>query len=327
MAVKTMMEAIRDAIREEMRTDGKLFIIGEDVGPYGGEMGMTKGLWEEFGEERVKDAPISEATIVGLGLGAALTGCPSLPEVPFSDFLAIAMDQIVNQAGKMNYMFGGKARIPMVLRAPVGAYQRGAAQHSQSPEAWFMHTPGIKVVMPSNPADAKGLLRTAIKDQSPVLFLEHKKLYHIKGEVPDGDYSIPFGKASIVQSGSDVTVVATAYMVQFAQKAAKKLADKGISCEIIDPRTLVPLDEDGILASVRKTGRLVVVHEAPKKCGVGAEIAALVSEKAWADLKAPVARVAGEDVPIPFSPVMEDFVLPDAAKIERAVLELMERSQ
>lgn len=325
MAVKTMMEAIRDAIREEMRADEKLFIIGEDVGPYGGEMGLTKGLWEEFGDDRVKDAPISEATIVGIGLGAALTGCPSLPEVPFSDFLGVGMDQIVNQAAKMNYMFGGKAKIPMVLRAPIGAYQRGAAQHSQSPEAWFVHTPGIKVVIPSNPADAKGLIKTAIMDQSPVLFLEHKKLYHIKGEVPEDDYSIPFGKANIVQSGSDVTIVATAYMVQFAQKAAKQLANKGISCEIIDPRTLVPLDEDSILSSVRKTGRLVVVHEAPKTCGVGAEIAARVSEKAWTELKAPVVRVAGEDVPIPFSPVMEDFVLPNAVKIEQAVLRLMDK--
>lgn len=325
MAMKTMMEAIRDAIREEMRAENKLFIIGEDVGPYGGEMGMTKGLWEEFGDDRVKDAPISEATIAGIGLGAALTGCPSLPEIPFSDFLAIALDQVVNQAAKMNYMFGGKARIPMVLRAPIGAYQRGAAQHSQSPEAWFMHAPGIKVVIPSNPADAKGLIRTAIRGSSPVLFLEHKKLYHIKGEVPEGDYEIPFGQASIVQSGSDVSIVAYGYMVQFAQKAALKLADKGINCEIIDPRTLVPLDDACLVESVRRTGRLVVVHEAPKTCGVGAEIAARVTEKAWGVLKAPVVRVAGEDVPIPFSPVLEDYVLPNEDKIERAVLDLMKR--
>jgi len=325
MAMKTMMEAIRDAIREEMRFNNALFIIGEDVGPYGGEMGMTKGLWEEFGDDRVKDAPISEATIAGIGLGAALTGCPSIPEIPFSDFLAIALDQVVNQAAKMNYMFGGKAKIPMILRAPIGAYQRGAAQHSQSPEAWFMHSPGIKVVIPSNPSDAKGLIRTAFRESSPVLFLEHKKLYHIKGEVPEGNYEIPFGQASIVQSGSDVSIVAIGYMVQFAKKAAQKLADRGITCEIIDPRTLIPLDDECIAESVRRTGRLIVVHEAPKTCGVGAEIAARITEKAWGALKAPVVRVAGEDVPIPFSPVLEDFVLPNAEKIERAVLDLMER--
>lgn len=317
-----MMEAIRMAIREEMLADDKLFLIGEDVGPYGGEMGLSQGLWDEFGDDRVKDAPIAEATIVGIGIGAALTGCPAISEVPFSDFLGIAMDQICNQAAKMNYMFGGKAKLPVVIRAPVGAYQRGAAQHSQCPEAWFTHVPGLKVIMPATPEDAKGLMKSAIRDNSPVVFLEHKKLYQIKEEVPEGDYLTPIGKGRIVQEGDDITVVATGYMIQFARKAAEKLEREGITCEIIDPRTLVPLDEELILNSVRKTGRCIVVQEANRRGGYSAEIASMISEKAFECLKKPVLRVGALDVPIPFSPILEDTVLPNAEKIEKAVRQL-----
>ena len=318
----TMMEAIRASIREEMQLRKRLFMIGEDVGPYGGEMGLSQGLWAEFGDDRIKDAPISEATIVGIGIGAALTGCPAISEVPFSDFLGIAMDQICNQAAKMNYMFGGKAKIPLVVRSPIGAYLRGAAQHSQSPEAWFTHVPGLKIVMPSTPVDAKGLMTKSIRDDGPVVFLEHKRLYHIKAEVPEGSYEIPFGVGRIVREGRDITVIATGYMVQFAEKAANELSQVNISCEIIDPRTLVPLDEEMILTSVRKTHKCVVVQEANTRGGYSADIAAMVSEKAYESLNAPVLRIGSLDVPIPFSPVLEDEVLPNDKKIIDTVKKL-----
>lgn len=315
----TYMEAVREAIREEMRGNPHSFMIGEDVGPYGGEMGLSKGLWEEFGEARLRDAPISEAGIVGCALGAALTGCRAIAEIPFCDFIGVAMDQVYNQAAKMRYMFGGKAKIPLLIRTPIGGYQSAAAQHSQCLEAWFMHAPGIKVVMPSSAYEAKGLLKTAFADPNPVLFLEHKKLYQIKGEVPEEEYRIPFGRAAVAREGRDATVVATSYTVRMALEAAQALAGEGIQIEVIDPRTLVPLDEQAILASVRKTGRLIVVHEAWRRAGAGAEIAAIVAEKGFSSLKAPIARVAAEDVPIPFSPVLEQFVLPNAQKIILAV--------
>jgi pyruvate dehydrogenase E1 component beta subunit len=282
-------------------------------------MGLSKGLWEEFGEARLRDAPISEAGIVGCALGAALTGCRAIAEIPFCDFIGVAMDQVYNQAAKMRYMFGGKARIPLIIRTPIGGYQSAAAQHSQCLEAWFMHAPGIKVVMPSSAYEAKGLLKTAFADPNPVLFLEHKKLYQIKGEVPEEEYRIPFGQAAVAREGRDATVVATSYTVRLALEAAQTLAGEGIQIEVIDPRTLVPLDEQAILASVRKTGRLIVVHEAWRRAGAGAEIAAIVAEKGFSSLKAPIARVAAEDVPIPFSPVLEQFVLPNAQKIILAV--------
>jgi len=319
----TYMEAIRDAIREEMRAQPHLFLIGEDVGPYGGEMGLSKGLWEEFGDLRVRDAPISEAAIVGCALGAALTGCRAIAEIPFMDFIGVAMDQIFNQAAKVRYMFGGKAQIPFVIRTPMGGYQSAAAQHSQCLEAWFMHAPGIEVVLPSTPYDAKGLMKTALAANNPVLFIEHKKLYALKGEVPATEYAIPFGKADLKRPGRDVTVVATSYTVKMALDAARALASEGIEVEVVDPRTLVPLDEQAILDSVGRTGRLVVVHEAWRRAGAGAEIAALVAEKGFGSLKAPIQRVAAENVPIPFSPVLEKFVLPDARKIEEAVRRVM----
>ncbi|HTY46401.1 MAG TPA: alpha-ketoacid dehydrogenase subunit beta [Methanomassiliicoccales archaeon] len=315
----TYMEAIREAIREEMQRDPHLFMIGEDVGPYGGEMGLSKGLWEEFGDLRIRDAPISEAAIVGCALGAAATGCRAIAEIPFMDFIGVAMDQIYNQAAKIRYMFGGKARIPLVIRTPIGGYQSAAAQHSQCLEAWFTHTPGIKVVLPSTPYEAKGLMKTALADSNPVLFIEHKKLYQRKGEVPIGDYSIPFGKADVKRRGKHVTVVATSFTVEMALEASATLAGEGIEVEVVDPRTLVPLDEETILESVRRTGRLVVVHEAWRRGGTGAEIAALVAEKAFNALRAPILRVAAENVPIPFSPVLERFVLPDSEKIVQAV--------
>ncbi len=323
MRMITYMEAVREAIREEMRKDPHSFMIGEDVGPYGGEMGLSQGLWQEFGEQRMRDAPISEACIIGCALGAALTGCRAIAEIPFCDFLGVAMDQVYNQAAKIRYMFGGKVRIPLIIRTPIGGYQSAAAQHSQCLEAWFMHTPGIKVVMPSSAYDAKGLLKTAFSDDNPVLFIEHKKLYQVKGEVPEEEYSVPFGKAAIVRKGSDATIVATSYTVRMALEAAQALASEGIDTEVIDPRTLVPLDEQAILDSVERTGRLVVVHEAWLRAGAGAEIAALVAQKAFSSLKAPIFRVAAENVPIPFSPVLEEFVLPNAKKIAAAVRTVM----
>ncbi|MCL6614540.1 MAG: alpha-ketoacid dehydrogenase subunit beta [Firmicutes bacterium] len=319
MGVMTYMEAIRETIREEMRRDPHLFMIGEDVGPYGGEMGLSKGLWDEFGDDRVRDAPISEATIVGCALGAAVTGCRAIAEIPFCDFIGISMDQICNQAAKMRYMFGGKARIPLVIRTPIGGYQSAAAQHSQCLEAWFVHVPGLKVAMPSTPADAKGLLTAALRDNNPVIFIEHKKLYQTRGEVPEGDYVIPFGRADVKRAGRDLTIIATSYMVPMALKAAQALAGEGIEAEVIDPRTLVPLDEEALLASVRKTGRALIVYEANRRGGAGAEIAAVLSEKAHGCLKSPIRRVAAEDVPIPFSPILERFVLPNEEKISEVV--------
>jgi acetoin:2,6-dichlorophenolindophenol oxidoreductase subunit beta len=321
----TYMEAIREAIREEMDADPYSFMLGEDVGAYGGEMGLSKGLWERFGDMRMRDAPISEACIVGCALGAAMTGCRAIAEIPFCDFIGVAMDQVYNQAAKMRYMFGGEVRIPLIIRTPIGGYQSAAAQHSQCLEAWFVHTPGIKVVIPSTPADAKGLLKSAFHDDNPVLFLEHKKLYQMKGEVPDEDYRIPFGSADIKRQGTDVTVVATSYMVGMALDAAAALAKEGIDTEVLDPRTLVPLDEEAIVSSVRKTGRLVVVHEAWRRAGVGAEIASIVGERCFGSLKAPISRVAAENVPIPFSPLLEQFVLPNVEKIVRAVKETVSR--
>lgn len=319
----TYMEAIRKVISEEMAKDPTVFMIGEDVGPYGGEMGLSKGLWSKFGDDRVRDAPISEASIVGLALGASITGCRAIAEIPFGDFLGVAMDQVYNQAAKMRYMFGGNLDINLVIRAPLGGYQRGAAQHSQSLESWFMHAPGLLVAMPSNAIDAAGLLRTALKKHTTVMFFEHKKLYYTKENVPEEYFDIPFGKASIVKKGQDITIAATAYMVTLAMQAAVSLENEGISAEIIDLRTLVPLDEKSIIDSVRKTGRLVVVNEGWKRGGVASEISALISEKAFSFLKVPVARVAAENVPIPFSPVLEDYVLPNVEKIIAAVKSAM----
>lgn len=325
MKTKTMtyMEAIRETIREEMKKDKSLFMIGEDVGPYGGEMGLSQGLWTEFGDKRMRDAPISEATIIGCALGASLTGCRVIAEIPFCDFMGECMDQVYNQVAKMRYMFGGKANIPLVIRTPIGGYQGGAAQHSQCLEAWFTHTPGLKIVMPSTATDAKGLLRTALNDSNPVLFFEHKKLYHIKEEVPDDGYKIPFGKADVKRQGKDLTIIATSYMVKMSLDAAVILAQEGIEAEVVDPRTLVPLDEETLINSVKKTGKVLIVYEAWKRLGAGTEIVALLAEKAFSYLDAPILRVAAENVPIPFSPVLENFVLPNKNKIVKGAKKLL----
>ena len=318
----TYREAIIEAMREEMRRDGYLFLIGEDVGPYGGEHGLSKGLWQEFGDLRVKDAPISEAAIVGCALGAAITGCRAIAEIPFCDFIGISMDQIFNQAAKLKYMYGGRAKVSLVIRTSIGGYISAAAQHSQCLEAWFNHIPGLKIVMPSTPFDAKGLLKSAIRDNNPVMVFEHKKLFNSIGEVPEEDYTIPLGKADIKRKGKDLTIIATSYMVHLSLKAAEKLSDEGIEVEVIDPRTLVPLDEELILNSVKKTGKAIVVNESWKRNGVGAEIASIISEKAFDWLDGPVQRIAAENVPIPFSPILENFVLPSEEKIIKAVLSL-----
>ena len=298
----TYAEAIREALREEMKRDERVYIIGEDVGRFGGCFGVTKGLWEEFGGERVKDTPISETAIIGSSVGAAATGMRPVPEIMFCDFMGVAMDEITNQAAKMRYMFGGKVKLPMVVRTPVGGGLSAAAQHSQSLEAWFTHLPGLKVVMPSTPYDAKGLLKAAIRDDNPVIFLEHKMLYGVKGEVPEEEYIVPLGVADVKREGKDITIIATSMMVHKSLEAAKELEKEGISVEVIDPRTLYPLDEEKILESVKKTHRAIVVHEAVERSGFGGEIVAIIMEKAFEYLDAPVKRVCAINTPIPFSP-------------------------
>lgn len=318
----TYAEAINETLREMMRKDERIFIMGEDIGRYGGIFQVTKGLLDEFGEERIIDTPISEAGFVGAGTGAALTGMRPVVELMFIDFTTLAMDQIVNQAAKIHYMFGGKAKIPLVLRTNIGAGRGAAAQHSQSLHAWFVHAPGLKVVLPSSSYDVKGLLVTAIEDDNPVMFIEHKMLYYTEGEVPEELYSIPFGKGEVKREGKDLTIVALSSMVGKALRAAEDLVKDGIDVEVVDPRTLVPLDEAIIFDSVKKTGRLLVADEGHKRCGIGAEIAATVSEKAFDYLDAPILRVASPDVPVPFSHPLEEAYIPDEEDIKRACHEL-----
>lgn len=319
----TIRDALREALREEMQRDKNVFLLGEDIGRYwGGAFGVTKGLAEEFGDDRVRDTPISESTIIGVGVGAAITGMRPVAEIMFGDLSALAMDQICNQAAKIRYMFGAQASVPLVVRTPFGAGVNIASHHSQSLEAWFMHTPGLYVAAPATPYDAKGLLKTAIRGNNPVLFVEHKLLYPIKGMIPEEDYTLPFGVADTKREGSDVTIVATLYMVHKALAAAEQLSKEGINAEMIDPRTLTPLDKQAIVKSVRKTGRLVVVSEDCKTTGVSAEIAATVAEEALDYLDAPIKRVAEPDTPIPFSPTLEKTVIPDERSIVRAVREV-----
>ena len=321
MARKTYLQALNDAMRQEMERDPNVFILGEDVGKFGGCFGVTQGLYDQFGERRVRDTPISESAIMGAAAGAAAAGLRPIAELMFVDFIGVAMDQLFNQAAKMRFMFGGKAKVPMVLRMPQGAGVGAAAQHSQCLEAWFMHIPGIKVCIPATPADAKGLLVSAIRDDNPVVFLEHKLLYGIEGEVDDDLYEIPLGKGKVVREGSDVTIVATALMVHRALEAAEILAKDGISVEVVDPRTLVPLDKDCIHDTVRKTHALVVVHEAVKNAGAGAEIAAMVAEEAIEYLDAPIVRIGAPFCPVPFSPTLEQAYMPSVEKIVQAVRE------
>jgi 2-oxoisovalerate dehydrogenase E1 component len=319
----TYVEALNAALHAEMARDERVFLMGEDVGLIGGIFGVSRGLRERFGEGRVRDTPISEPSFVGMGVGAAVAGMRPIVEIQIWDFVAMTMDQIVNQAAKIRYMLGGRATVPLVIRGPQGGGIRLAAQHSQSLEAWFVHVPGLVVVAPSTPYDAKGLLATAIRDDNPVIFLEHKMLYPTKGPVPDGEYLIPFGKADVKRPGTDVTVVATQMMVQRALGAAQDLESDGVSVEVIDPRTLVPLDEEAILESVRKTHRLVIVHEAVKRGGWGAEVAALVSERALDELDAPIVRLGARNVPMPYNDRLEQATIPSREDIAAAVRSLL----
>jgi len=316
-------EAIREAMSEEMRRDDSIFLLGEDVGAFGGVFGVSAGMLDEFGEARVRDTPISEAAIVGAGLGAALVGMRPIVEIMFADFITVAMDQVVNQVAKARYMSGGKANVPLVIRLANGAPGSAAAQHSQSPEAWFMNVPGIKVVIPSTPYDAKGLLKTALRGEDPVMFFEHKLLYAATGDVPEEDYVVPFGQASIRRAGSDATLIAIGGMLPLALEAAQKLEQTGVSVEIIDPRTLVPLDMETLTASVKKTHRAIIVYEAHRRGGPGAEIAALLAEQAIGYLDAPILRIATKNVPFPYHPDLERFILPSVDDIVEAVMNVV----
>lgn len=320
----TYREALREALSEEMKKDKRVFLIGEDIAdPFGGTYKVTQGLTEVFGEERVRNTPISELGLLNVSVGAAMTGLRPVAELMYIDFAACGMDALVNQAAKVRYMSGGQLEVPLVVRTQGGAGRSSAAQHAQSLEAWFVHTPGLKVIMPSTPYDAKGLLKSAIRDEDPVIFIEHKLLYNTEGPVPEEEYIIPLGKADIKRAGSDVTVVATSRMVIRTLAAAEQLAQDGISVEVIDPMTLVPLDEEAILMSVKKTGRLVIVHEAVERNGFGAEIAAIVAKKAFYDLDAPINRVAAYNSPIAFAPMLEDFIIPDVPQIVAGIKEVL----
>jgi len=315
----TMAEALNEALQSEMQRDERVFVMGEDVGLIGGIFGVTRGLRERFGEDRVRDTPISEATFVGAGVGAAIAGLRPVVEIQIFDFVALTMDQLVNQAAKFRYMLGGRPTVPLVIRGPQGGGIRLAAQHSQSLEAWFVHVPGLVVVAPATPYDAKGLLVSAIRDDNPVIFLEHKALYATKGAVPEAPYAIPLGKADVKRAGTDVTLVATQAMVSRALAAAGDLEKDGVSVEVIDPRTLVPLDEATILASVARTGRLVIAHEAVKRGGWGAELAALVAERVLDVLDAPIVRVAARNVPMPYNDSLERATIPSQQDIAAAL--------
>ena len=319
MAEKTYSQAINEALEEEMLRDDKVYILGEDVGAFGGCFGVTTGLLEKFGAERVLDAPISETAIMGSAVGAAVAGLRPVPEIMFVDFVGVCLDELLNQAAKMHYMFGGKAKVPLTLRMACGAGVGAAAQHSQSLEAFMCHIPGLKVVMPATAADAKGLLKSAIRDDNPVIYLEHKALLGVTGEVPEGEYTIPLGKADIKREGKDVTILAYSMMLHKALAAAETLALEGIEAEVIDPRTLVPFDKETLYKSIEKTGRLVIVHEAVKQGGFGGEIAAMVAEECFDFLDASIKRVAAPFAPIPFASNLEAAYIPDEAKIIEAV--------
>jgi pyruvate dehydrogenase E1 component beta subunit len=311
----TLGQAIREALAEELRRDPTIFIMGEDVAEAGTPFKVLSGLVEEFGPRRIIDSPISEAGISGLGVGAAMTGMRPIIDIMFGDFIGLAMDQIVNQAAKIHYMSGGKLRVPLVIRTTLGATRRTGAQHSQSLHAWVSHIPGLKVALPSTPYDAKGLLKTAIRDDNPVVIFEDKMMYPLKGMVPDGDYTIPFGVADIKRTGEDITLVATSSMVQIALAAADQLATLGISAEVVDPRTTLPLDRETLINSAIKTSRAIVIDEGYERYGVTAELAAVIGEGAFYHLDAPVKRLGAMNVPIPFSPVLEDVTVPTAQSV------------
>jgi len=316
----TIRQALNDGLREEMLRDESVFLIGEDIGRnWGGAFQVTKGLAEEFGDQRVQDAPISENSFVGACVGAAITGLRPVAEIMFGDLISLAVDQICNQAAKMRYMFGGQTSVPIVVRTVFGEFRNMAAQHSQSLEAWFMHTPGLKIAVPAFAYDAKGLIKSAIRDADPVMFFEHKMLYDKKEEVPEEEYTVPFGKAKIRREGDDVTIWATFNMLHKALEVAEDLAKEGIDVEVIDPRTLVPLDKHTLIESVKKTGRLVLATEETKTGATTGEIAAIVQEEAFDWLDAPIMRVNAPDTPIPFSPVLEQNFIPSKKQITEAV--------
>lgn len=316
-----MNEAIRDALHEEMARDETIFVLGEDVIAHGGPYAVTRGIAERF-PDRIRQTPISEAGIVGTAVGAALCGMRPVAELMYVDFVTCAMDEVVNQMAKVRYMFGGQTDVPVVLRLPSGSARLIAAQHSQSLEAWFMHVPGLQVVVPSTPYDAKGLMKSALRGRDPVMFIEYKRIYTQEGEVPEEEYTIPFGQADIKREGKDVTIIATGPMVGKALEAADSLAQEGIEAEIVDPRTLVPLDKETIFASVEKTNRVIVTDEEVKRGGSGAEIASLIAEECFDALDAPVKRVAAANVPMPFSTELEKLVLPNPDSLIAAVREL-----
>jgi acetoin:2,6-dichlorophenolindophenol oxidoreductase subunit beta len=319
-------EAVRDAMSEAMRRDDDVFIMGEDIAEMGGSMGVTQGMLDEFGPERVRNTPISEMAIVGAGVGAAIAGMRPIVEVMYQDFLTLAMEQLVSQAAKHRYMSGGQIKVPLTIRTQGGAGWSPGAQHAQQLEAWFMHVPGLKVVFASTPEDVRGLLWSSIYEDNPVLFFEHRTLYGIKGEVPKDIEAIELGKARIHREGDDVTVVATGRLVHEALGAAKEAEEEGISVEVLDPRTLLPLDEESIVASVQKTNRCVVAHEAIVRMGFGAEIAAVVQERAFDYLDAPVERVGAKFTPLPFAPVMEEYVIPHQQDVLAAIKRTVERA-
>jgi pyruvate/2-oxoglutarate/acetoin dehydrogenase E1 component len=315
-------DALREALFEEMKRDQSVFIIGEEVGRYGGAYGVSRGLYQEFGAERVVDSPISEAGIVGLGVGAAITGLRPIVELMYVDFVGLAMDQIANQMAKFRYMTGGQLTIPMVLRTQGGTGRSAGAQHSQSLESWLVHVPGLRVVMPSNARDAKGLLKTAVRCNDPVVFIEHKALYSAKGEVPEDEYTIALGKASVLRQGGDVTILSYSAMVSVVMKAAAVLSSEGIEAEVIDLRTLSPLDTETILSSAEKTGRIAVVSEAHRTLGMGAELSALITERCFEQLKAPVLRIAASDTPVPAS-VLEKMSVPTEESVVEEIRNLV----
>ena len=318
----TYAEAVRDAMRCEMRKNPMVFLAGEDIAKMGGSFGCSAGLYDEFGPDRIVNCPISETAILGLGVGSAAAGMRPIVELMYLDFAGCAMDEIMNQAAKMRYMFGGKCRMPLVIRAAGGATVRAAAQHSQMIEAMFTHIPGLKVVCPGTPADAKGLLITAIEDDNPVMFIEHKALYSMKGEVPEGlDHPIPFGKANILRPGKDVTIIAWSLMTRVAAESAEELARQGIDAEVIDARTLVPFDKETLFASVRKTHHLVIVQEAVRTSGFASEIAALVSETCLDALDENILRITAPDCPVPYSGVLEDAYVPSSQAVVKKIME------
>ncbi|WP_053957239.1 alpha-ketoacid dehydrogenase subunit beta [Inediibacterium massiliense] len=311
----TFLEAIKTGMENEMKKNENVYILGEDVGPFGGCFGVTAGLYDKYGDKRVRDTPISEGAIVGCAVGSAATGLRPIAELMFGDFVTVAMDMIVNQAAKMRYMFGGKINLPLVIRMPIGAGVQASAQHSQSLEAWFTHVPGLKVVYPSTPEDALGLMMTSIEDDNPVIFFEHKLLYGISTEVSDDIKPIPLGVAKVQREGNDVTVIATGKMVYNALEASERLSKEGISVEVIDPRTLYPLDKKTIFASVEKTHKVLVITEEHKRGGYGGEISAMISEECFDDLDAPVVRIGALNVPMPYAPILENTVIPNTEDI------------